>query len=149
MQVVKCRRCHSLDKEQLDQLKKQFHGLVKNIDETLHKKLGNEVFQSVEQFIKNIPLTGNFQLDWTETDAEYLLKANIAGVPKDEINIDLVGNQLRISYRSISETTEKRYSRSFTFHQPIIEEKIVANHQDGLLIITIPKSTTKKNIEIS
>ncbi len=137
-----------MDRDQFDQIKKQFHGLVKNIDETLHKKFGNEVFQSVEQFIKNIPLTGNFQLDWSETESEYLLKANIAGVPKDEIALDLVGNQLKISYRAVSETTEKVYNRVFTFHQPIIEEKIVAKHQDGLLMITIPKSMNKKSIEI-
>ncbi|MDF2536324.1 MAG: Hsp20/alpha crystallin family protein [Bacillales bacterium] len=133
--------------EKKNDLMDQFHTFTKNMDEIVRKKFGNGLFQSIENFVQNISLTSEMQIEWQESDDEFVLIAKIAGIPKDKISIDLLGNQIKISYYVENENTNKLISKSFNLHYPIDEERIVANHQDGLLTIKIPKSK-KKNIQI-
>ena len=125
----------------------QFQTFSKNMDEIVRKKFGNGLFQSIENFMQNMSFSSDMQVEWLETDTDFILNAKIAGVPKESIAIDLLGNQIKISYSLESENSKKQISKSFNFHYPIEEEKIVATHKDGLLNIKIPKSK-KKNIQI-
>ena len=133
--------------EKKTDLMDQFHTFTKNMDEIVRKKFGNGLFQSIENFVQNISLSSEMQVEWLESDEEFVLNAKIAGVPKDKVIIDLLGNQIKISYFLENENTNKLVSKSFNFHYPIDEEKIEAIHQDGLLTIKIPKSKNK-NIQI-
>ncbi|MDF2556649.1 MAG: Hsp20/alpha crystallin family protein [Bacillales bacterium] len=140
-------RGDTMTTEKKNDLMDQFHTFTKNMDEIVKKKFGNGLFQSIENFMQNISLSSDMQVEWVETDSEFLLKAKIAGVPKESIAIDLLGNQIKISYFLDNEDSKKHVSKCFNFHYPVEEEKIEASHKDGLLTIKIPKSK-KKNIQI-
>lgn len=97
-----------------------------------------------------------------ETHKNYVLKFEIPGVKRDQVKVDLEGSQLTVSAERKEEQTSdtKRkhysefrygsYSRSFTFPTPIDESKVDARFEDGVLSITVPKTspTAPKQIKI-
>jgi HSP20 family protein len=98
--------------------------------------------------------------DLTEDQDHYLLSLEMAGVPKEQIKIEVVENQLVVSGERKYEDrkkehgisyTERRYGkfqRSFALPIGLDTEKIEANCQDGVLRILIPKSETAKPRQI-
>lgn len=100
------------------------------------------------------------KLDVKENDKNYTVHADIPGVKKEDIQVDIDGNQVSISAESRMEKEEKkdekvlrseRYcgkvARSFTLSHDVDEAKAVAKYNDGVLELTLPKkaaSTSKK-----
>lgn len=103
------------------------------------------------------------KVDIAETEKAFEVQLHIPGVKKDEINIDLNENQLTISgeRKFENEKTEKNFHsvesyfgsfrRSFQLPDTVNRDKIDANYQDGILIVTLPKDekkSSKKQISI-
>lgn len=100
--------------------------------------------------------------DFQETDKEYVLKMDIPGIKKQDVKIEVEGNNLTIRGERHEETEEKgaklHYSemtygsflRSFTLPQGIEESKVKAQYSDGVLKVTVPKSSksTTKTVPI-
>ncbi len=94
--------------------------------------------------------------DISETDSEYIVKADLPGVDKKNINVSLDKNVLTINgERTYNEETkdEKRhriesffgsFERSFTLPGDVKSEKIKASYTDGVLDIRLPKSAASK-----
>lgn len=93
--------------------------------------------------------------DVHETDKDYVLEFDLPGVKKDEINIEVVGNQIVVSGERRQETKnegkqhrmERRYGsfqRVFTLTDEIDADAIEANYSDGVLTLSIPKSEAAK-----
>lgn len=121
-------------------------------------------FRSVEDFFKDFSLRPawhdmnvepRIKMDVSETDQAYVVKADIPGVNKEDIKVDIDGNQVSISAEMKKESEEKqgetvvrseRYygqqSRSFTLGCEIDDAKAEAKYRDGVLELTLPK---KKN----
>ena len=89
----------------------------------------------------------------SETDTEFMLKAELPGMMKKDINIDYEKGVLTISGEKFEEKKEgdnRRYhlvernfgsfERSFTFPEFIEFEKITAEFNDGILMIHLPKT---------
>jgi HSP20 family protein len=99
-------------------------------------------------------------MDVKEDDKAYTVHADIPGVKKEDIHVDIEGNQVSISAESRMEKEEKqgervlrseRYvgkvARSFTLAHDVDEAKADARYSDGVLELTLPKKaagTTKK-----
>lgn len=97
-----------------------------------------------------------------EDDKAYYIHADLPGVAKEDIHIDLKDNVLSISgeRKHKEEVKEKDYyklesfygkfQRSFTLPDNTNVDAIEANTENGVLNITIPKATPKesKKIEI-
>ena len=92
------------------------------------------------------------KVDVDETDKAYLVHAEIPGVKKDEIQIDINADQVLIRAEVKRETEKKegekvlhseRYygmvSRSFTLPTDVDAEGAVANYKDGVLELKLPK----------
>lgn len=121
-------------------------------------------FRGVENFFKGFDLRPawsdmniepRIKMDVTESDQAYTVKAEIPGVKKEDIKVDIEGNQVSISAEARKESEEKkgdavvrseRYYgkqfRSFTLGADIDEAKSEATYRDGVLELTLPK---KKN----
>lgn len=121
-------------------------------------------FRSVEDFFKDFSMRPawhgadvepRIKMDVSETDQAYTVKAEIPGVKKEDIKVDIEGNQVSISAETKKETEEKkgetvvrseRYYgqqfRSFTLGSEIDDAKAEAKYRDGVLELTLPK---KKN----
>lgn len=104
------------------------------------------------------------KVDIKEKDNEYLIEADLPGVKKEEINVDLDNNRLTISVVKNEEINEEKenyirrerrsgsYCRSFNVEN-VIEEQISAKFENGVLSLVLPKKEPKQgrksSIEIS
>ena len=109
------------------------------------------------------PLAG-MKIDVTESDASYQVKAELPGVDKKDIDVKIDGNTVSINAKveRNKETREgervirrERYagaiSRSFSLARDLDEAKSVAQYQDGVLSLTLPKKapSEQKRLQIS
>ncbi|SHE63385.1 heat shock protein Hsp20 [Fodinibius roseus] len=102
-------------------------------------------------------------IDISETDNQFLISAELPGMKKEDININLENSRLTISgERSFKKEEEGKkfhrvetrygsFNRSFQLPDNVDEESIEASYEDGLLNISIDKDEekVKKQIEIS
>ena len=101
------------------------------------------------------------RIDVTENDQGYAVKADIPGVKKEDINVSVDGNVVRIDAETKTEKetrgdgekvlrSERYYgsiSRSFSLAEDIDAAKVDAKYADGVLSLTLPKKAradTKK-----
>ncbi len=101
------------------------------------------------------------RLDVSENDAAFTVKADIPGVKKEDLDVRIEGNQVKIDARKESESqsrgnddkllrSERHYghiSRSFSLGQDVDEAQVQAKYTDGVLTLLLPKkspATTSK-----
>lgn len=94
----------------------------------------------------------SFRVDVKDTGSEYLLEAELPGVKKEDVQIDVNDGMLTISAAMNNATREERngyilserrsgsFSRSFSLEN-IQEDGIRAEYADGVLKLTMPKQT--------
>jgi len=101
-------------------------------------------------------------LDMIETEKTISLKLDLPGVSPKEIDVQVSGNQLIVSGERKEEREEKgetfhrverrtgRFSRSILLPCDVQDDKVDAKYQDGVLKITLPKTSeaTTRHIEI-
>ncbi|MCS7229148.1 MAG: Hsp20/alpha crystallin family protein [Candidatus Kryptonium sp.] len=100
------------------------------------------------------------RVDISETDDEYIVRAEIPGVNKDDIKITIKENMLTISGEKKQEKETKNenfhriervygsFSRSFTLPSAVKVDKVEAKFKDGVLTIKLPKVEEAKAKEI-
>ena len=95
------------------------------------------------------------KIDVSEQDGSYLVKAEIPGVRKEDIDVRIDGDQVTISAETKTEKQEKDKgrvvfkerqegyaSRSFTLACPVDEAHAEAKYQDGVLSLKLNKKAT-------
>lgn len=101
-------------------------------------------------------------LDLLEEKDQYLLKADLPGIKKEDIKISFEHGVLRIDGERKSETEHKdrqahriersygRFVRVINLGTDVDQNKIKANYKDGILEICVPKSEAAqpKSIDI-
>ncbi len=99
------------------------------------------------------------RVDVTEDNENLYVHAEVPGVDKNDIKINLVGDVLTISGEKRSEgkdekknyyRTERNYgsfTRSFTLPSEVVVDKISAEYKEGVLNITLPKTEEAKIVE--
>ncbi len=103
------------------------------------------------------PLVGEMApVDLKETDDEYILKVELPGLEKDDVQIALEQNVLTIRGEKKEEEAKENesfhkkeirygwFERSFTLPGDINEKKINAKMKNGVLTIHVPKKETAK-----
>ncbi|MDK2800067.1 MAG: hypothetical protein PWP27_1813 [Clostridiales bacterium] len=97
--------------------------------------------------------SNQIKVDIKENENEYIVEAELPGIKKKEINLEINDDVLTISVvRNEEITTEKEnyirkersfgsMSRSFAISN-IINEKVSANFSDGILTVILPKKKT-------
>jgi HSP20 family protein len=95
-------------------------------------------------------------VDISETAQEYLVKAELPGVNKDDVKLAVENGVLTLSgeRKSEKETKEAKqhrierffgsFERSFSLPDNTQVEKIAADYKDGVLTVHIPKAEAKK-----
>ncbi len=90
--------------------------------------------------------------DIVETDKEFVVKAELPGVKKDEVSVELDGNTLTIKGERKEEKEEKgkkihrverfygSFMRSFTLPENVDAKAISAEMKDGVLHVHLPKT---------
>ena len=103
------------------------------------------------------------KMDVKEDDKNYIVRAEIPGVKKEDIHVTIEGNQVSISAEVKKEKEEKegekmlrceRYYgkvyRSFTLGHDVDSAESSAKYSDGVLNLTMPKkaSTSAKKLAV-
>ncbi len=95
-------------------------------------------------------------VDVTEDDKEYLIKAELPEVKKDDVKVSVQDGVLTISGERKSEKEEKgkkyhrtewaygSFSRSFTLPDDADADKVAGDFKDGVLKVHVPKSEKAK-----
>ena len=103
----------------------------------------------------------NPKVDIFEEDDQFVVKAELPGVDKDKIAIDVDGRVLTVKGErsSENEVKEKNYyrrecaygtfQRSFTLPDETDSEQIKAEYKDGILKLNIPKPETRQAKKIT
>jgi len=99
-------------------------------------------------------------VDITEDNDAFVVTADLPGLTKKDISINIKENMLTISGERKSEIkdekrnycrTERRYGafkRSFQLTDQVIADKITATFKDGVLTVDVPKAEEVKPKEI-
>lgn len=102
------------------------------------------------------------RMDVRETEQGYVVHAEVPGVKKEDIKVNVDGNQVSISAQTQQESEEKsenmlcterswgQYYRSFTLPQAVDDAQAKAEYHDGILELTLPKKSggTAKTLAI-
>ena len=131
-----------------------FYDLVQSIDSFFDKSLKRlDIF-----FYHRM-----FNVDWYETDSDIIIEAEIPGYKREQIQVEILGNRLRISIEGSEMTeindfenvhapkrhTNQKVQRLITLPFLISEKDTRAIYKDGLLRISTPKRhSTKRFINI-
>ena len=116
----------------------------------------------LRQWLREIPGEPTIKLDVTEDDKAYHVKAELPGVKKDDIAVEVDGNQVSIAAEVKRESEEKkdekvirseryygRQYRSFSLGRDIDRTKVEAKFADGVLELTLPKNGAKPTLKIA
>jgi HSP20 family protein len=91
-----------------------------------------------------------------EVDEHYILSIDLPGMRKEEIKVEVKGNQLSISGERREENKEKKkgsyrsersygfFERTFALPEEVKAEQITTEYADGVLSIAIPKFTAAR-----
>lgn len=114
-------------------------------------------------FLNEIEAGSLIKVDLSEDDKAYNIRAEIPGVNKDDIKIQVDGNRISISAEAKREKEEKEGERvirrecyqgssyrSFSLDNEVDEKKAQAKYENGMLELTLPKTNGRaaKRIEI-
>jgi len=133
---------------------------------SLQEKM-NRLFEDSMSRTKK-PDEGVFSSSWTptvdvfETDAEVIMKAELPGMSREDISVEVKDNILTLrgerkfekdvkeeNYHRI-ERAYGKFQRSFSLPFEVEREKIEAHYKDGVLEVILPKSegVKPKQIEV-
>jgi HSP20 family protein len=100
-------------------------------------------------------------VDLYETADSYVVAAELPGMSREDFQIDLASNTLTLRGRRTETCAPQRYqqlecglgqfSRSFRFADDIDADRINAEFKDGVLVITVPKTSkaAARRIDVS
>ena len=108
----------------------------------------------LRSLFRNLPEEPQIRMEVKEDADAYRVKAEIPGVKKEDIHVEIDGNSVSISAEVRRDKEEskgeetlcsERYygkaSRSFTLRQEVDEGKSDARYQDGVLDLVLPKKS--------
>ena len=110
--------------------------------------------------IRTVPSPFTPVVDIEETPEEFVLRADLPGVPQKDVKVNLIGDTLTIRGARSAETESKNrtvhrverghgaFERSFTLGTPVRAEAVKASYRDGVLEIHVPKAEEARLREI-
>lgn len=124
---------------------------------TLSRYKGNSIFDTMFNDIFNDEFMARPYMSMAKRNSQVLNRDEdwqivfaIPGVKKDQVNIKVDDFVLSVSYDNKSNNDQfnfvSSFSRSWNVGHDVDVSKIVANHEDGILTITVPKPEAKKRV---
>ena len=94
----------------------------------------------------------------TENQNDYMVSLAAPGLKKDDFKVDISGNMVTISSEKEESKEEKdknftrkeysysSFSRSFTLPEDVMQEKIEAKYEDGVLKLKLPRKEEARKL---
>jgi len=92
-------------------------------------------------------------LDVVENATEFIVKLEIPGVHKENLDLNLTGQFLKITGKRemateipseaflVKERVYGKFVRTVRLPVPVVENKVVATYEEGMLVVHLPKAT--------
>lgn len=92
-------------------------------------------------------------MDVIETATEYVLRLEVPGIHKENLDVNLTGDRLTITGMReyvpevegegylVKERAIGKFVRTVRLPNPVAEKKVAAEYQDGVLVLHLPKET--------
>ena len=92
-------------------------------------------------------------MDMVETATEYVVRLEVPGIHKENLDINLTGELLTITGKReiapevegegylVKERAIGKFVRTIRLPKPVVEKKVLAEYQDGMLVVHLPKET--------
>jgi len=134
---------------------REFRPFYKDVD-----RLANEFGLSAQSAERTDDASMSTKVDIYETENSYVLNAELPGLKKEDIKIDLNDNTLTLKgEKKFEEKVEKEnyvrversygnFTRSFVLSDNVNADNITASYKDGVLEVTLPKKEEAKPKEI-
>ncbi len=133
-----------------------FGEIAKAMNDFFQERPVRGFLQSIDEFF-NLPFS-TFPVSVKSYDREHHIVAELPGIKKEQISIDVLNNTLTITVKNGEVIIEQddvhkvysrknkmqQMSRTITLPQSINEKKVKASYNDGLLTIIVPKLPGKK-----
>ncbi|CAH1438649.1 unnamed protein product [Lactuca virosa] len=123
-----------------------------------------DLFQSLSSALINLPESSretaaiaNARIDWKEMPEAHIFKADLPGLKKEEVKVEVEeGRVLQISEERSREHEEKndkwhrverssgKFLRRFRLPESAKLEEVKASMENGVLTVTVPKAEEKK-----
>jgi HSP20 family protein len=128
--------------------------------------LRDEIDRLFESPLNELTRTSNLLSGWTpaldvfEDKDNFIVKAELPGMKKEEIEVSLHDGSLSISGERKSETKHEeaevyraerffgRFQRTVTLPAPVAADKVKAQYKDGVLTVTLAKTEQAKPKQI-
>lgn len=135
-----------------------FQLIKKSMNQFFQERPVKNFLQSMDEFFSNPFPNMSFPVSVNETEEEHIIKAELPGINKEQIHIDVFDNRLIISVTHMElvqeentqhqiihkSQTYKKSSRTVALPFVIDEQKVKASYQNGLLTICVKKQKGKK-----
>lgn len=132
--------------------------------DSIHQELNNFLRDTFMESAFSHPLNLKKMSTWRpaielkQTDKDYKVKVQLPGVNKDDIHVDLNNDYMTITAEIKEEKNEKgenekihtsefrygKYIRTVSFDNPIKSDASVAEYNNGVLTIVMPKQKIEK-----
>lgn len=113
----------------------------------------DEIFSDLRlpSLLRAADLAPRIRMDVTESEQAYTVKADLPGAKKEDIKVNIDGNQVSISAETSSQSEQESATaicserswgqlyRSFTLPQPVDDAQARAEFKDGVLELELPK----------
>ncbi|MBT2694201.1 Hsp20/alpha crystallin family protein [Bacillus sp. ISL-55] len=130
----------------------------KSMNQLMQEKPVKGILQSIDNFFRHPFPHTPFNVGVHETEKEYIVTAELPGVKRDQISINIINNSLTILVNQTDVTSEindiakterhmasaRQFSRTIPFSVPVNERKTRASYRNGLLEVKIAKKQGKK-----
>ena len=140
---------------------------MNNLIRSVDRPLGIRVFGDVDNIVNGFfraPMTPNLDtsvrlpaIDISETDLAYLVKTDLPGMRKQDLNITIDDGILTINAEHLEKEDEKKngrlirqernygkFCRRLRIGTDVDDKKVTAKYQEGVLSLTLPKEETAR-----
>jgi HSP20 family protein len=137
--------------------------------ERMFEQMSRQFEESARQFEDESPIQlgdlgkGSMSVDLAERGDEYVATADLPGFDREDLDVELADNTLRIQahHEEESEQSDENYirqersrrsmSRSVSLPEPVDVDRVSAQYRNGVLTVTLPKTEpgeSGQNIDI-
>lgn len=130
--------------------KKSTSSYLQKIDDYLERSPFKGFLQEVDTFFQKHPLFHSYPVNLYETDSEKIIEAELPGVSKERVNIDIQESFIKILINSETNTTsqhkEFQPERLIKMPELIKTNNSKAYFNNGILNITVKKQPYEPKI---